>query len=231
VRRLPKLITKVFLLVVLAASCGRFQESGDQHALKGFRLLSQGDYPDAARHLETALQKGLSEQKYEVVYTCLGNAYNEMGEFDKSIQMHKKALDTDPSFHEAWVNLGIVYRLTGEFEEAERCYSKALELNPDYAELHVSLGSLYIHQQRYEEAVQELERAVSLDGRLPVAWGNLALAYATVAEFDKAEAALKKAVLLGYRNGRGVQERISALRALAEESEDRGNTPDGDDPE
>lgn len=206
------------LLLLVAASCGNGPESGDSHARKGFQLLSAEKYSDAAEEFEAAIQKGLSQQKPEEVYTCLGNAYNEMDEFEKSIQMHKKAIEANPDYHESWVNLGIVYRLTGDFDGAERCYLKALELEPDYPELHASIGALYIYQEKYDEAVRHLEKAVELDKQLPVAWSNLALGYATIGKFEEAQTALKKAVVLGYKNGPIIQERINNLRALTKEA-------------
>jgi len=196
--------------------CSSIHTSGDQHAQKGGRYLEKAQYAEAARHFEIALEKGLSKEKPEVVYACLGNAYREMGEFEKSIRMQKEAVKANPKFHEAWVNLGIAYRLTGDFAEAERCYAKAYQLEPDYAELHASLGVLYIVQGKYRKAVQHLERAVHLDAQLATAWGNLALAYATVNEFGKAQAALKKAVALGYKDGPIIQERIDGLKATAQ---------------
>jgi tetratricopeptide (TPR) repeat protein len=227
----PALVAVVILSVAVAASCGKARVSGDQHATNGFQLYADGDCPGAAKELEAALREGLSEYKYEVVYSTLGNVYNDMERFEDSIRMHKKAIEINPRFHEAWVNLGIVYRLTGDFEEAEKCYATALELEPDYAELHVSLGALYVHEGKYERAVEHLEKAVELDGQLPTAWANLSLAYATVSEFEKADAALKKAIVLGYEKAPILRERIDALKALAEETGDQSNPPDAGVPE
>lgn len=208
-------VATVACLSAILVSCGRTQESGDQDAAAGFRLLLDDRYEEAAERFERAVRKGLSEQKYEEVYTCLGNAYNELSRWQESIDCHKKAIEANPRFHKAWVNLGIVYRLTGDFAEAEKCYRKALELEPDYAELHASIGALYIFQERYDDAVKHLEKAIELDRQLPVAWANLSVAYATVGRFENAESALKRAILLGYKNGPILRERIDNLKALA----------------
>ena len=205
----------LILLIALPTSCGKAPSSGDGSALKGYLALAEGRNEAAVQALETAIQNGLSEQKIEEAYTCLGNAYNELGQFEKSIAAHKKALEQDPKYHKAWVNLGIVYRLTDQFDEAEKCYAKALELQPDYAELHASMGGLYILQGKYDQAVQHLEKAATLDTQLAIARSNLALAYASVGRFPEADAALKRAVVLGYKNGPLIQARIDGLKALA----------------
>jgi tetratricopeptide (TPR) repeat protein len=214
-------ITVIFTLslLMLVTACGRVPGKGDSYAEKGMRLLTAEDYSEAVKHLEMAIQLGVSQYKTELVYTCLGNAYNKMDKFEKAIEMHKKALEKNPDFYKAWVNLGIVHRLTGDFDQAEQCYLKAMNLEPDYAELHASLGALNIFQGKYQEAVKQLERAVELDEKLPVAWSNLALAYATIGQFKKAQSALKKAVVLGNKNGAIIQQRINNLKALAQEKE------------
>lgn len=214
-------VTVIFTLslLMLVTACGRVPGNGDSYAKKGMRLLIAEDYSEAVKYLEMAIQLGVSQYKIELVYTSLGNAYNKMDEFEKAIEMHKKALEKNPDFYQAWVNLGIVYRLTGDFDQAEQCYLKAMDLEPDYAELHVSLGALYIFQGKYQEGVKHLERAVELDKQLPVAWSNLAFAYATIGQFEKAQAALKKAVVLGYKNGAIIQQRIENLKALYEISQ------------
>jgi tetratricopeptide (TPR) repeat protein len=212
-------VTVIFTLslLMLVTSCSRVPRNGDSYAERGIRLLADENYSDAVKYLEIAIQLGVSQYETELVYTCLGNAYNKMNEFEKAIEMHKKAIEKNPDFYKAWVNLGIVYRLTGDFDQAEQCYLKAMDLEPEYAELYVSLGALYIFQGKYQEAVKYLERSVELDKRLPVAWSNLAFAYATIGQFEKAQAALKKAVVLGYKNGAIIQQRIDNLKALAQE--------------
>ncbi|MGH7531459.1 MAG: tetratricopeptide repeat protein [Gemmatimonadales bacterium] len=190
---------------------------GDGAAERGIALYEQRDFAAAAAALDTALAAGVSAYDVELIYTVLGNALNELGRFDDAIAAHRKALEINPRFHEAWVNLGIVYRLLGEYDHAEQSYLKALELAPDYAELHASLGALYIFRDEAPRAVESLERAIRLDRTLAVAHANLAIAYAMIGKFDAAESKLRQAIVLGYRNGAVVRERIDALRAAKRE--------------
>ena len=212
--RVTKISLAGAIAMVLLPACRGPVRDGDSRAKKGYRLLAAEKYAEAAKELETALQKGLSREKPEEVYRCLGRAYSEMAEFEKSKEMFKKSIEANPGFHKPWVGLGVVHRLTGDYDEAERCYLKALELAPDYAEAHASIGALYIFQEKYDQAVVHLEKSVELNNQLPVGWSNLALAYATVGKFEKAEAALKKAVILGYKSGPEIQKRIDNLKAL-----------------
>ena len=213
----------IILMAALMTSCGTVPDSGDRFALKGYQALNEGRYEEAAQALETSIQKGLSDQNLEVAYTCLGNAYNELDEYEKAFAAYKKALKINPESYEVWVNLGIIFRLTDQLVEAEKCYMKALELQPDYAELHTSIGALYIFQEKYEQAVHHLEKATTLNKQLPGSWANLALAYATVGRFSEADAALKRAVVLGYMNGTIIQERINNLKDLSDANKENAN--------
>lgn len=214
--RFGRAVLTVVFMALLGASCFKMPDTGDQSVRRGILAYTEGKHLEAVQAFESALRKGVSDVKEEEVYTCLGNAYSELEEFEKSIAAHQRAIEINPDFHKAWVNLGVVYRRCDQFDDAERCYKKALELQPDYPALHASLGALYVFQGKYDEAVGHLEKAVALDKQLVVGWSNLAMAYAAVGRFSDAEAALKKAVMLGYPNGDLIKSRIDGLKSLAD---------------
>ncbi|MDP7289783.1 MAG: tetratricopeptide repeat protein [Phycisphaerae bacterium] len=221
-------IIVTIVVIAFALLAGRSARgSGDQYAARGLELHAAEDHVRCVRVLQTALDKGVSPEQYPLVRTCLGNSYYELDEYDLAIENHKKALDADPQFYNAWVNLGIAYRIIGEFDEAEECYKKALAIEPEYAELHSSIGALYIFQEKYHLAVIHLEKATELDKQIPSAWSNLALAYATIGQFDKADAMLKKSVILGYQKAAIIRERIDSLKAVASDPQPGGDQTGG----
>lgn len=212
--------------ISIVAGCGKLPPSltaardGDAEVDAGQALAESEKYAEAIPHFERALQLPLRNYSKSDVYTQIGNCYNELDELEESLKYHDLALAEDPNNYKAYVNKGIVYRLIGEFDKAEEMYNKALVLAPDYAELHASLGALYIFQGKNDEAVAALEKAIQLDQTVAVAHANLAIAYATVERFEDAERELKRAIVLGYRNGEIVRERIDALRQVDTSSKD-----------
>jgi len=80
------------LLITSALSCSALGPTGDQHAAKGVGLFKDKKYAEAIAEFEKALQKGLSKEKPEDVYACIGNAYREMEQHEKAIEMQKKAV-------------------------------------------------------------------------------------------------------------------------------------------
>jgi outer membrane protein OmpA-like peptidoglycan-associated protein len=75
-----------------------------------------------------------------------------------------KAVETDPSYAEAWNNLGYVQENLGRFEEALRCYRRALELNPEMAVAYLGLGDVHSQCGRYKEAIEAYESALRARG-------------------------------------------------------------------
>jgi tetratricopeptide (TPR) repeat protein len=217
---LRHLIVQIAATFAICAACepgfgqgGGSGGRGNRAAERGIALYKQRDYEAALLALDSALAAGVSKYPLEQVYTMRGNTLDELNRFEEAVAAHRKAVEINPQYHQAWVNLGIVYRLQGDYDQAEVCYLKALAIAPNYAELHASLGALYIFKNESAKAVSSLERAVALDRQLPVSHANLATAYAMTGRFDEAESALRRAIVLGYRNGPTVRQRIDALKA------------------
>jgi len=207
---------------LLLIGCGQSTspgQDGDADALVGLELIGQRKFAEAIPHLERAIEKPLVVHTKSDVLTTIGNCYGELDQFEKSLEYHEKAINEDPTNHQAYVNRGIAYRLMGDYGKAAESYQKALTLAPDYAELHASMGALAIFQEDYETGIRHLERAIELDESVAVAHSNLALAYAFVGRFDEADEELSKAVIRGYHQPEVIRERIEELRDVSEHPE------------
>jgi len=202
---------------VLCPYCGTHLQigSGDVHARKGIEAYNQGKSTLAVAELERAIELGVTRYEREVIYTVLGNAYDDIGMFDKAIAAHRQALRVNPRHSKAWIGLGIAYRHSGDLDEAERCYSEAMHIEPNDATLLASLGLLYVYRNDPHRAIATLEKAIKRDPSIANAHASLALAYAMAGRFRDADAALKQAVLCGYKNPRDIQERIAALKVMS----------------
>lgn len=182
-------------------------------------LIDQRQFVEAISYLERALEKPLSARARSNVITAIGNCYNELEQYQKSLEYYDKAIHEDPTNSKPYVNQGTIYRLLGDYGKASRSYAKAFKLAPDDPELRASMGALALFQGRYDEAVKHLKRATELDDSLAVAHSNLALAYAAVGRFNDADEELRKAVVRGYRQPQVIKDRIERLRQVARQQQ------------
>lgn len=203
------------LIGLLIAGCNTLTDDGDSHVQKGSDLMAHGRNREAETEFRRALELPLVRFKKEKLFTIMGNNFYERGMYDSAIVYHRKAVDKEPSYEEAWVNLGIAYRHEKEYEKAEEAYLKAKALNPKDAKLLSSLGALYIATERVEEGLRMLEESLQIDDKDPVAHANYATGLARSHNFDKAEAQMKIADSLGYLNGDNLRDYIKIQKDSA----------------
>lgn len=185
---------------------------GSEHVTKGMHYYSTGDFVKAEQELLQANINSLGYYSEKEYYTILGNCYNELERYDESIVYHKKSIEEDPNYADAWVNLGIVHRLTGSFDEAMNCYNKANSINPNDPELHASMGALYVYLDNPQKAQEHLKSAIQLNSNLIVAHSNYSIALAMMGKFGMAEREISIAESMGYTKGYLVRERILSIR-------------------
>ncbi|KAF6034577.1 XPA [Bugula neritina] len=90
-------------------------------------------------------------------YNNIGLVYEEMGEYNKGLEYHKKALQISYS------NLGGVYYKKGEYSKALRYYRKSLEMvlavygteatHPDIANNYANVGLVHHRMGEYNKAL------------------------------------------------------------------------------
>lgn len=156
---------------------------------------------EAIGHLEQALA---IHPNYKNAYLLLGNAYNYLQEYEKSIDAYNKALAIDPNYADARRNLGITYRDAGRYygeskndlSQALTYLTKAYELLPkDYDVLRL-LGVAHGINQNPALAVEFFTLASQQAPDNAEAWWNLHLAHSQLGNTGLAEEYRRKAVQL-----------------------------------
>ncbi len=211
-------IFKKFIAAVLTAvfavslvSCG---SSGDKLAKEGKEQYSEGNFSGALATFLNAEKSGLKSFNKAELYSCIGNCYFQLDDYDKSIEYQTKSLEEDPEYFDGWVNLGVVYRQSGDNEKAMTCYEVALNYDPENGaslQLYVSLGALYIELGKPISAITYLEKAEAVSKDVPDVYAYLAIAYAMALEPEKSDTAFSKAQSLGYPNMSEIQEQINKI--------------------
>ena len=61
-------------------------------------------------------------------YNNMGNAYKEIGDFDRAIECYNSAISLKPDYASAHYNLGIVYQKKDDYRTALESYKMAARL-------------------------------------------------------------------------------------------------------
>ncbi len=140
-------------------------------------MLSQ-----AIEHLQQALR---IHPNYKNAYLLLGNAYNYLQEYEKSIEAYEKALALDPDYADARRNLGITYKDAGKFygeqkgdlNRAIRYLEQAREIMPNEYEVLRLLGVAHGIRGDRVEAMEYFTLATQADPNNARGWYDLGTAH------------------------------------------------------
>jgi tetratricopeptide (TPR) repeat protein len=123
-----------------------------------------------------------------------GNVFLEKGEFDKAIELYKKAISLNPKYSEAYNNLGLAYMNKGNLDLAIESYNKSLSLKSNDARVYNNLGVAYIRSNKLKEAITVLKKAIELSPDYDAAHYNLANAFLMANLIDEAISEYEKVI-------------------------------------
>jgi tetratricopeptide (TPR) repeat protein/TolB-like protein len=104
-----------------------------------------------------ALNPGISEG-----HSCMGNVYNDRGEYANAIAEFQRAVALDSTSDTALRGLADAYEKIGDLHSAEATYQQAIAIRPQYWAGYDRLGVFYFHQSRYKEAIRAFQRVTTL---------------------------------------------------------------------
>ena len=125
-----------------------------------------------------------------------GKTYCNNEEYDKAIEIFKKAVELNPNDYANWYNLGILYRDNEQYEDAIKSLLKATELNSNDYQSWLDLAISYIHNEQYEEAIEPLLKAIELNPNDASSLSILGYVYKINGQYEEAINSLLKAVEL-----------------------------------
>ncbi|HEX8000674.1 MAG TPA: tetratricopeptide repeat protein [Pyrinomonadaceae bacterium] len=82
---------------------------------------------------------------------------------EKALPYFKRAVDSDPTYAEAWAQTGFCNGILGRHEEALKASRQAIRLRPDSAESYVNIGSAYAYLGQYKESAEAYRQALRLE--------------------------------------------------------------------
>ncbi len=144
----------------------------------------------------------------------LGQRYQQQREFQKAIDLYKKAIAMRPSFYNAYNNLATCYGELKMYPQAIAALERCIALKPDDYYAMSNLAVVMIQTGKPDEALRFAEQAV----RIEPAYVNGHVTYGTVLamteQFDAAEKQFNEALRLdpGNTQARENLKRVQAAR-------------------
>ncbi len=109
---------------------------GREYYALGNMQLKEGDYADAVKSYESALEyhpySAVIENNLGATYITAMH-YSEAGVAAAKAHL-QRAVDLAPGYFEAWKNLGLVHVTLGDREKASEAFNRAYELAPEHSQ-------------------------------------------------------------------------------------------------
>ncbi len=115
-----------------------------------------------------------------------GNAYNAMGNNDKSVKYYDRGLLMFPNFIESHYNVANVYMNNNRTDKAVEEYNKVLDLNPKFTSAINNLANIYFNRGDFEKAEEMYLRALKIKPESTEARYNLGAAYFRMKKYKEA---------------------------------------------
>jgi tetratricopeptide (TPR) repeat protein/predicted Ser/Thr protein kinase len=106
-------------------------------------------YEEAARYFSKAIE---IDPLFAPAYNSLAYAYNDLGDFDKSIWAINKYISLAPDEANPYDSRADLYAYNSKLELAIESYKKALEIKPDFYMSLYKLGDMYLFKKDYARA-------------------------------------------------------------------------------
>jgi tetratricopeptide (TPR) repeat protein len=215
-------------------SVGRFREAADAYrqvvtmdpanfqarSNLGSALTMAGDFEQGRRVLE----ESLALHPIQRTYSNLGVIYYFLGDFAKSVETHRQAVELSPGESLLWLNLADSLYFAGRPEESAVAFQKAEELstanlavNPTDSEQVFTLAWAQHRLGRSREALAAVAHGLELDPGDPYGYYYGALIRYQAGDRDAALESLRLALDRGYPAGMLVAEPyLGELRASEE---------------
>jgi tetratricopeptide (TPR) repeat protein len=126
----------------------------------------------AAKEFQEAA-KNLAEKdpNTSLVWSKLGEAYDNAGRNEEAAQAYQQAVNAKPEVASNYNNLGNVLARAGKIDEARTAYAKNAELDPtNAATAWRNFGISLYNANRLGDAVEPFQKSAELDPKNPQTW-------------------------------------------------------------
>jgi tetratricopeptide (TPR) repeat protein len=134
-----------------------------------------------------------------LAYYNRGQAFMNLGEFDKAIEDYSTAAKLNSSYYQAFYNRGVAFEKIGQPNRAIADYERTISLNPSSYQAYNNCGILYGNSGAYQKAIEFFNQAIAINSAYPSSYFNRGFTLSLVGQFDKALADYNTTIELDQR--------------------------------
>ncbi|MBT8331640.1 MAG: YcaO-like family protein [Deltaproteobacteria bacterium] len=135
--------------------------------------LALADPQTASTCFEEALNLAPNQQDISSIYSYLGVALKNMGEYRKALDVLRKGEESDPERTDIYNLMGFCHFKLKEHEMAIENFKKVIQLDPSSAIDYANIASNYRDMGQTTKAIRYYEMALTLDASIEFARENL----------------------------------------------------------
>ena len=128
----------------------------------------------ALEHFEEALNMEPNEQDVPSIYSYMGVALKDMGEYRKALDVLEKGEQLDQERTDIYNLMGFCHFMLKEHEAAIENFKQVIHLDPSSAIDYANIASNYRDMGQTSKAIRYYEMALTLDASIEFARENLA---------------------------------------------------------
>ncbi|MFQ5770710.1 MAG: tetratricopeptide repeat protein, partial [bacterium] len=164
----------------------------------GNLLFLRKKMEEAIKFLNKSLQRAPEKAPVRAItLSTLAAAYDEMGEYEKSLEYYQKALQIDPDNATILNNYSYSLSERGErLEEALEMVNKALEVEPENGAFLDTIGWVYYKLGDYKKALEYIKKSIAVRDESAEVLEHLGDIYEKLGQMDLAIQFWKKAMEL-----------------------------------
>lgn len=173
------------------------------HNTKGLVLYYQGDYANAQRAFESAINHAtrsgnLSRPAIALMHVNLGNSVRELGQLEDARRAFQQAVVLDPTNAGAHHRLGDIHFKLNDCHNAQYELAQAVSLNPNLVDASATLAIATFECGNAVAAIPQLQHAIEIGAGLqaPPLYTYLARAYLEQGRTREAVLEAQKGALL-----------------------------------
>tara|TARA_Y100000816_G_C26084784_1_gene572267 strand:+ start:323 stop:1897 length:1575 start_codon:yes stop_codon:yes gene_type:complete len=160
--------------------------------------LKIGNYQNAKKYFEIILN--IDSKNVFALYN-LGIVFQELGEFEKAIELYEKVLRFKPkNVEDVYLGLGIVFKTIGDYKKSLESYENAIRTNPEYVVAYNNLGNLNKQLGFYEKALDCFHKAIKIKPKYATAHNNLGTTFRDLGKKSEAKKSFETAISLDPNN-------------------------------